>query len=205
MEFITVFPATTALIAANVIASVIAFSLPDFYEQNVFHIRSILKKQEWHRVVTSGFLHVNGLHLFLNMYVLFIFGPYLEQGLGTLGFLIVYFAALLGGSVWMLLDKREVADYRAAGASGAISGVLLGFCLFAPFAMLLLFFVIPMPAIGFAVGFIALSLYLSGRDNTMVAHGAHLGGALAGLVTTILVRPSVLVDFIGEVRSVLGA
>lgn len=205
MEFITLFPATTALIAANVIASVIAFSLPDFYEQNVFHIRAILKKQEWHRVLTSGFLHVNGLHLFLNMYVLFIFGPYLEQGLGTLGFLVVYFAALLGGSAWMLLEKREVSDYRAAGASGAISGVLLGFCLFAPFAMLLLFFVIPMPAIGFAIGFIALSLYLSGRDNAMVAHGAHLGGALAGLVTTILVRPSVLVDFMGEVRSVLGA
>ena len=102
---------------------------------------------------------------------------------------------LLGASAWMLWEKRNSLNYSAVGASGAVSGVILGFCLFEPFARLT-FFVIPMPAIVFGIGYIALSLFLSRRQNTVIAHGAHLGGALAGLVLTALLRPDVVGDFI---------
>ncbi len=198
MEQFTGFPVTSALLAANIVASFIAFSSKNFFEQNVFQIAPILRKGEWHRAVTSGFLHVNSTHLLMNMFVLYMFGRILEQMLGAGGFVFVYFAALIGASVWMLLEKRGQPNYSAVGASGAVSGVVLAFCLFQPFATLYLFFAIPMPAIVFGFGYIALSYWLSLRENTMIAHGAHLGGALAGLAATIAIRPDVLASFISQ-------
>ncbi|MEO0785810.1 MAG: rhomboid family intramembrane serine protease [Pseudomonadota bacterium] len=195
MNFLTQFPITTALIAANLAASFYAFSNRDFYEQNLFRVGNITKGNEWHRVVTSGFLHVDPMHLLFNMYALFLFGRILEQVLGPLGYLIVYFGALVGASFWMLWDKRNNLSYSAVGASGAVSGVILGFCLFAPFAQLYVFF-IPMPAIVFGALFIGISLYLSQRQNAIIAHGAHLGGALAGLALTALVYPAAITSFL---------
>jgi len=208
MEFLSTYPITSASIGANIIASLIAFSSPPFYEQNLFRVGEILKRGEWHRTVTSGFLHVNPTHLFLNMFVLWMFGPILENppamglsgGLGQSGFLIVYFGALIGASLWMLVDKRRELNYAAVGASGAVSGIVLAFCMFYPFQMLYLFFVIPMPAIVFGAGYIVVSYMLSGRDNAMIAHGAHLGGALAGLALTILVAPEALSRFINALN-----
>lgn len=198
MEFLSTYPITSALIGANLVASLFAFASREFYEQNLFRIGNILRRHEYHRALTSGFLHVDPIHLLMNMYVLWIFGPYLEAWLGVGGYLIVYFGALLGASAWMLWEKRNNLNYSAVGASGAVSGVILGFCLFQPFAQLSVFF-IPMPAIVFGIGYIALSLFLSQRQNTVIAHGAHLGGALAGLVLTALLRPDVVGDFIRAV------
>lgn len=199
MEYIASFPVTSALIGANIVASLIAFVSPDFYEQNLFRVGPVRQRGEWHRIITSGFLHVNVLHLVVNMYVLYMFGPILEQALGAGGYLLVYFAALVGGSLWMLADKRHQPDYAAVGASGAVSGVILAFCLFAPLVMLYLFFAIPMPAAVFGIGFILVSAWLSGRDNAMIAHGAHLGGALAGLGMAILLRPEAVGRFFDQI------
>ncbi len=202
MEYLNQFPITSALIAANIVASLIAFAVPDFFEQNLFRVAPILKKGEWHRVITSAFLHVNSTHLLMNMFVLYMFGPILESVLGVGGYLLVYFASLLGASFWMLADKRSEPDYSAVGASGAVSGVVLAFCLFQPFRMLYLFFLVPMPAVVFGIGYIALSFWLSRRESTMIAHGAHLGGALAGLAATLLVYPEVIGIF---ARQLTGA
>ena len=205
MEVFYQSPATFVLIAANVIASMIAFSNPRFMEQNLFHVGPILQGREWHRIVTSGFLHGGFFHLLINMYVLYGFGRLLEYPnvLGTGGFLIVYGAALLGGSFWSLLENRRKPDYRALGASGATSGIILSVCLFAPFATLILF-VIPMPAVVFGVVFIVLSAILAQRENKVIGHEAHLGGALSGLIATMLVRPDALSIFSEQVAARLG-
>ncbi|KCZ89981.1 rhomboid family intramembrane serine protease [Hyphomonas johnsonii] len=204
MDGLLIYPATYTLIALNVIASIVAFNNHDFFERYVFWIAPIRQGEEWYRFVTSAFLHVNGLHLFINMYVLYMFGQVLEQHLGSGGFLILYSASLLGGNVWEFADKHNQPDYRAVGASGATSGVVSGFCLFFPFAVLYLFFAIPMWAIVFGVGFIVVSFILSQRDQTMVAHGAHLGGALTGLAIAMLLRPESWRHLIDQVIGRLG-
>ena len=204
MDGLLASPATLGLIAMNVIASMIAFGNRDFFEQNAFWIAPIREGRQWHRFLTSGFLHVNGMHLFLNMYVLYLFGQTLEKILGTAGFLILYFASLLGGNLWEYMEKRGKPDYRSVGASGATSGVVLGFCLFFPFAVLYLFFAIPMWAIVFGVGYIVISFILSQRESTMIAHGAHLGGAVAGLVVTLLLRPEAWNHLLSQVAARIG-
>jgi membrane associated rhomboid family serine protease len=76
---------------------------------------------DWWRLITSGFLHENVLHVGLNMFVLFQIGALLEPLIGRWRFTAVYFAALLGGSAGaLLLNPHD----NTLGASGAIFGLL---------------------------------------------------------------------------------
>lgn len=205
MELLLTIPVTALLIAANVIASLIALSNPAFMARNLFHVGPILEQKEWHRMVTSGFLHGGLLHLFVNMYVLFMFGGFVERVVGPVSYLIIYFAALLGGNAWALLENKTKPSYRALGASGATSGIVMSFILFRPFEQLMIF-PIPffMPAVVLGVVFVIGSAILSQRDNKRIGHEAHLGGALAGILATIAVQPAALSNFSQQVAQALG-
>jgi len=205
MEELTAYPATVMLIAANVAASLYAFASPAFMNKNLFHVGPILQQREWHRILTSGFLHGGMMHLFINMYVLWNFGGFVEDELGIWRFLVIYFAALLGGSLWSLLENKRKPNYRALGASGATSGIVLSFILFEPFRELFIFPIpIPMPAIVLGILFIVVSAVLAQRENKVIGHEAHLGGALAGILATIAVAPYALSIFSKQIVSVLG-
>lgn len=202
-EFIA-FPATFALIVLNVIASLVAFRNVAFNHQNILWIGPMQQRGEWHRLISSGFLHVNGPHLFLNMFGLYMFGPIIEHTLGGTNFLIVYLASLIAGNVWAYFWNRNQPDYRAAGASGALSGIILAFCMIAPFQMLYLLFLIPMWGIVFGVLYIVVSYIFSQRANRVIGHEAHLGGAVAGAVTTVLVDARVWPNFVNQLAERLG-
>jgi membrane associated rhomboid family serine protease len=82
---------------------------------------AVADQGEWYRIVTSGFLHAGPLHLFLNMFVLYILGTILEEGIGTVRMLGIYFVSLLAGSFGaLLLDPNELT----VGASGAVYGIM---------------------------------------------------------------------------------
>lgn len=198
-------PVTSLLITGNVSASLIALSNPPFMARNLFHVSPILARREWHRMVTSGFLHGGLLHLFVNMYVLWMFGGFIERVVGPVSYIIIYFAALLGGNAWALLENKNKPDYRALGASGATSGIVMSFILFRPFEPLMIF-PIPffMPAVVLGIVFLIGSALLAQRENKAIGHEAHLGGALAGILATIAVQPGALSNFSSEVARALG-
>jgi membrane associated rhomboid family serine protease len=204
MDSLFASPVTLGLLVVNVIASLIAFRNEAFMQQNILWVGPMRERGEWYRGISSGFLHVNQLHLFLNIYGLWLFGPICEYVLGGVGFVIVYFASLAGGSVWAYIHNRNSPDYRAAGASGALSGIVLAFCLFEPFAILLAFFVIPMWGIVFGVLYVAISYAFSMRENRIIGHEAHLGGAVAGVIATLLVRPETFSEFVAQAAARFG-
>ena len=204
MDSLFASPVTLGLLVVNVIASLIAFRNEAFMQQNILWVGPMRERGEWYRGISSGFLHVNQLHLFLNIYGLWLFGPICEYMLGGVGFVIVYFASLAGGSVWAYIHNRNSPDYRAAGASGALSGIVLAFCLFEPFAILLAFFVIPMWGIVFGVLYVAISYAFSMRENRIIGHEAHLGGAVAGVIATLLVRPETFSEFVAQAAARFG-
>lgn len=206
MEQLAQAPVTVSLIVANILISVAAWQSEPMLNRGLFHIAPMRQAGQWDRAVTSGFLHGNGAHLFMNMYVLWVFGSVLEhpQVLGSVNYAIVYAVALIGGSAWSYMENFRNPNYRALGASGAVSGIVLSFCMFAPLATLSLFFAIPMPAVIFAVGFIAVSAMLAQNENKIIGHEAHLGGALAGAVMTIILVPEVWPSFISQVSRALG-
>ena len=199
-------PATLLLIVANVLVSLYALSNPAVIDRLAFRPQRILREGEWWRLFTGGFVHAGIAHLAFNMITLYFFGPQLEAGVfGPVGFLILYFGSELAAHALTLAAHHDDPHYAAVGASGAVSGVLFGFCLFQPFAMLGIFFVIPMPAIVFAVVYVVGSIWAmrqSGQRGGMtggIAHEAHLGGAIGGLLLTILLEPRAIGVFLQQI------
>ena len=134
-------------------------------------------------IITSMFLHGGILHLFFNGFALYMFGPYLEQIIGSRRFLLVYFLSGIAGALAYAATFYLgilPASIPALGASGAIFGVLGAVDVLRPNLPIYMWFV-PMPMKYAALVWVALSL-VETFNVTGVAGAAHLGGLVVGAV-----------------------
>lgn len=146
-------------------------------------------------LLTSVFSHNMLLHILMNMFVLTSFGPIVEQTLGSMRFLRFYLVAGIissfahaAVSAWIIGDP----SIPALGASGAIAGMILLFCLFYPREKILLFAFIPVPAFVGAALFVGLDIWglvaQAEGGGLPIGHGAHLGGAFTGICYYLYLR-----------------
>lgn len=178
------------ILAANGILSYLAFRNPAFFSRWQLRIAD-LKAGQWYRLFSSGFIHVDWTHLFFNMFSLFVFGGSLERALGPFLFVALYLVSLVGGNLLAWFYHRENPEYRAVGASGAISGLIFAaIVLFPNMELALLFLPFFFPAWIYGLLFLAYSMYGIGKQNDNIGHEAHLGGAVVGLLFTLILRPS---------------
>lgn len=184
---------TIAIIAANVMVSLRGFNDTSFFERYKFGIGPIRGGQK-ERMVTSGFLHVDLAHLFLNMFTLYFFADVVIKWFGSLKFLIIYLISLLAGSLLALFFHRQEPYYSAVGASGAVTGVLYSSILLQPNDPLYFIFLptVGIPAYILGVGYLLYSIYGMKTRLGNIGHTAHFGGAIGGYVTTLLFKPELL-------------
>ena len=135
--------------------------------------------RRWWSVATYMFVHASLLHVALNMYTLWIFGPRLEHRWGSRKFTVFYLLSGLGGLVLYALFFRD-SGYLLLGASGAIFGVMGAYALLWPKQEVYLFLAVPMKVltlvlilVGFNLAMGVASMAGGGGD---VAYFAHLGG-----------------------------
>jgi membrane associated rhomboid family serine protease len=204
METFLSTPLTWLILAVNVGVSLWAFQNRVVMDRGTLWVGAIRQRGQWDRTLVSGFLHVATWHLALNMLTLWSIGRALESFFGPVSFGLLYFGSLLAGSFWAVTENWRRADYRAVGASGAISGLLTSLSVLAPDQTLYFFGVLPMPAALFAIAFILLSVALSGREGNVIGHEAHLGGALAGVGITLLLVPGSGARFVDAIAKMLG-
>lgn len=194
----------TLIIIANVLLSFRGFKDPLFFEKYKFQIAGIKNGQRI-RLLSAGFLHVDTSHLFFNMFTLYFFSDPVLQRLGLLLFLVVYFGSLLIGNFFAYYFYKNVPYYSAVGASGAVSGVLFSAILLFPEMKLIAFLIpIPIPAYLFAIGYLGYTLYGMKKQNDNIGHTTHLGGALGGILITILGAPYLLTESLPMIGVVLG-
>ncbi len=129
---------------------------------------------DWYRLVTAGFLHFGVVHIAFNMYLLFMLGQMLEPSLGRVKFLLVYMAALLGGSAGsLLLDGGGFAG----GASGAVFG-LMGLAFVG-------YYLHGANPLNTSIGtLLMLNLFITFAFPG-ISVGGHLGGAAAGALCAL--------------------
>ncbi|MEO9571723.1 MAG: rhomboid family intramembrane serine protease [Polaribacter sp.] len=181
------------LIVANVLVSIKGFNDYSFLDKYKFQVSRILSGEKI-RAFTSGFLHVDWMHLGFNMYALYLFGDIVASLLGMPNFLIIYFGSLLAGSLYSLQYHKNEPYYSAVGASGAVSGIVYSSILLYPSMELFLFFIpIPIPGYIFGVGYLLYSIYGMKKQLGNVGHSAHLGGAMGGFAITLLLNPSLFI------------
>ncbi|PIF30325.1 membrane associated rhomboid family serine protease [Flavobacterium sp. 9] len=181
------------IIVANALISYKGFNDLSFFRKYEFHVGSI-RSGEQIRMLSSGFLHVDMMHLIFNMLTLWFFAPVVIQWLGTISFVLVYFGSLIFGSLLTMLFHKNDYSYRAVGASGAVTGVLYSAILLQPDMMLGIFFVIPIPAYLFGILYLLYSIYGMRAKNDNIGHTAHFGGAIGGYLITLIKEPSLFAD-----------
>ncbi|WP_293875155.1 rhomboid family intramembrane serine protease, partial [Flavobacterium sp.] len=120
-----------ALIAANVLFSIKGFNDEAFFRKYQFHVGSI-RAGEQIRMVSSGFLHADVVHLAFNMIALYSFAPVVTQTLGNVTFLLIYAGSLIFGSLLTMVFHGNEYSYRAVGASGAVTGIIYAAILLYP-------------------------------------------------------------------------
>lgn len=175
------------LILATVLISYKGIKDSLFSRKNEFHIGSIQAGEQF-RMLSSGFLHADFQHLFFNMFTLYLFAPYVVFHFGNFYFFVLYFGSLIAGSLLTLYFHKNEHQYRAVGASGAVTGIIYSAILIEPNIYMYGF----MP--GYVFGFLYLILSIYGmktkRDN--IGHVAHFGGAIGGFVITLIKEPEFL-------------
>ncbi len=185
-------PVTIAIIALTSLVSLAGLRSPVLLEKYIFDPVRIRRRNEYDRLVTSGFLHANLGHLFVNMFSLYSFGGPLEQEYGAVSLLAVYFSAILGGNLLSLwLHRNEI--YRALGASGGVCGVVYAAIFLFPGGSVMIFpLPLPIPSYLYAVLFIFFSFFGMRRRWGNIGHDAHLGGAIIGLLTATALHPEII-------------
>jgi membrane associated rhomboid family serine protease len=176
------------LIAVTCAVSYAGFRYREVEEKLIFQPERILSGKEYYRLVTSAFLHSGWNHLLLNMVGLYIFGRILEWTLEANDLLLIYFGAVIGGSLLSLYVHRH-HDYQAYGASGGVCGVIFAYLLLFPGAGIRLYFAVPVPGWLYAIGFMVGSFAAMKKAKDNIGHDAHLGGAIVGLLIAAALHP----------------
>ncbi|MDR1407264.1 MAG: rhomboid family intramembrane serine protease [Tannerella sp.] len=192
---------TYYIIGTAVIVSFLCFNRPGLLQRLSFNSYAIIRKREWYRLVTHGFIHADTTHLFINMFTLWSFGTYMEHlfvawDLGVWGYVGLYFGGMIFASLYDLVRQRNNFAYHSVGASGAISAVLFASILFDPWGRILLFAIVPIPGILFGVLYLIYCQYMAKHSSDRINHNAHFYGAVFGLAFPVLLRPSLLLIFI---------
>jgi membrane associated rhomboid family serine protease len=185
---------TILIIGINIIVSLKGFNDFSFFEKHKFNIGGI-RRGEQIRMIASGFLHVDEMHLFFNMFTLYFFADEVIGYLGSVNFLLVYFGSLIVGNLLSFYFHKNEYHYSAVGASGAVTGVLYSAILLNPDMKLYMMFIpIAIPAYIFGIGYLLYSIY--GMKNRVgnIGHDAHFGGAIGGYVITLILATWLFIE-----------
>lgn len=182
-------PVVKNLIIANLLVYVAMALLPSVNRIAYYCQLFWFQNPNFHswQFITYMFLHGGAMHLFVNMFGLWMFGRLLEYELGPKRFLVYYFVCGIGaaliqlGVAWLTNDL----GISLVGASGAVMGMLLAFGVMHPNEPI---FIIPFPfpikakwfIIGYVVIEVTLGLLAARGWTSGIAHFAHVGGMLWG-------------------------
>jgi membrane associated rhomboid family serine protease len=139
------------------------------------------------------------------MIVLWSFGEAVERYFriyfgsdGTYYFLVLYFGAVLFSSLWSLYKQKNNYYYNALGASGAVSAIVFSAIFFNPWSKIYFFGILPIPGIVFGALYLVYSYRMGKKNVDNIGHDAHFLGALYGFLLPVLLRPSLIYEFINK-------
>jgi len=200
---------TILIIILTCISSFAAFQNKNLMNRMVFSPYAVKRSSEWYRFITSGFIHGNWMHLFFNMYVLFLFGSITEnyfkfhyRDLGGLFYVALYLFSIILSEVYSYFQHKDNAYYASLGASGAVSAILFASILFQPLSKIgLIFFPIGIPAFIFGLLYLLYSAYMAKQGQDNIGHNAHFYGAIFGFAFPVVLKPMLIVNFFEQVAT----
>ena len=183
------FSFTIILIIITSIISFISFNNEEIKSNLVFSPYQYLNYKKWWILISHGFIHADFLHLFFNMYVLYIFGPTLEfyfinsSELGGFYYIGFYLLGIIFSTLPSIFKHKNNPSYNSLGASGAVSSVVFAYIIIYPLRELGLILIpgLFLPGFIFGIFYLLAEHYLSKKQYSNIAHDAHISGSLFGV------------------------
>jgi len=194
---------TYILMAVIGLVTYFAWERPEWHRRLMLNPYTVVHEKKYYQLITSGFVHNNGIHLLLNLFTLYFFGLAIEQifysyfgELGLVLYILLFITAVIVANIPTTIKHKNNYNYNSLGASGGVSALVMAFILFDPIRDLCLYAIICLP--GYILGglFIVYSIIMSKRNTDNINHDAHLFGAIYGVIFTLLLRPSTFSYFI---------
>lgn len=200
---------TYLLLVVTFLVSVRAFNDNELRYKFLFNPYLITHEKQWYRSFSHAFIHAHWPHLIFNMFVLYSFGISLEQKLintydakGYLYFGSLYLGGILFSNLYSLAKHKDNPGYNSLGASGAVMAVMFAFIMANPSAKLaMLFLPIPISAVIMGPLILAAEYFMAKRGGTGIAHDAHIGGAIFGIIYMIALDLDFLTNFFRELSN----
>ncbi len=195
-------PVTYFIIGITVLVSWYAFNNESVRHKLLLYPVVMRHPLQSYRLITSGFVHVDTMHLIFNMISLYFFGPLLERVIGAEHFILLYLSGILVANLPSFYKHMHNPSFASLGASGGVAAVIFAVIYFFPWDKIYLFYVIPIPSILLAVGYLIYSAYMSRQDRQTVNHTAHFWGSVYGFLYVIILDPSHGAKFIERILQV---
>ena len=195
---------TEIIVILTCLISFQAFNNQSFRDQCLFVPYAVKHRNEYHRIISHILIHADFSHLAFNMISLFYLGGFLEMELtntygdvGVIYYIILYISGGIAATIMPLNKNSENPLYRSLGASGAVSAVVFATILWSPQLELMLMF-IPIPIKAYVLGpiYLAIEYFSMRRGGSGIAHDAHLGGAVFGILFVLLINANKGIEFL---------
>ena len=182
-------PVTFAIILTTCIVSIISFNNINVKKELILSPFKVLNEKKVWLLITHAFIHADYLHLFFNMYVLYMFGPYLElyfeynASLGFISYILFYILSAIFATIPALYKNGNNPNYLSLGASGAVSAVVFAYIVLNPLRELGIILLpgIWIPGFIFGILYLVAENYMSKKKYSNIAHDAHISGSLFGV------------------------
>lgn len=185
---------TIILVVITGFISYKGFEYQSFFNKYMHNPYRVHHYKEYYRMLSSGFLHGSWLHLLINLFVFHEFGRLVEYKFlskygsltGAILYLVFYLLAIVVSDFRSLKKHQNNPSFSSIGASGAVSAILFVYIFFEPWSILLLYFVIPMPAIIGGILYLWYSSYAAKNMQDRIDHDAHFAGAIFGFLAALI-------------------
>ncbi len=205
---------TYIILIGTVLISLKAIDNPELKYRFLLNPYDVVNEKKWYRIFSHGFIHADYIHLFFNMFVLYMFGvehtdsdgsfmslePALVHEFGGKGYwvyFLLYFGGIAFSSLYSLIKYKDNPNYNSLGASGAVYAVVFASIIVNPeMQMGILFLPFYLPAYIFGPLLLLIEYFMSKRGSSKIAHDAHISGAIFGIIFISVIHVDFFYNFI---------
>ncbi len=196
---------TISIIIITTGISLFTMQKPELLNNLMMNPYRVTSQGQYYRMISSGFIHRDHMHLIFNMFSFYFFGTQLEYifieifgSLGSVHFIALYVLGIVVSDIPTIIKNRNNKYYNSLGASGAVSAVVFACILFLPLRDICLYGVLCFPGVVLGLVYLIYSFYSSKKSKDGINHDAHLYGALFGVVYCLIVYPDSLRIFLQQ-------